>query len=278
MAGMTTLKDKVAVVTGAGSGIGRATAMAFAREGADLVLADIQADRLEAVKKEIEKAGGRAMVKTADVSDSDQVKALAEFAIAQRGRVDILFNNAGVSIGARFENTSLEDFHWIFGINFWGVVHGVHHFLPHFIRQQSGHIVNTSSILGLTSGPGASAYASTKFAVAGLGESLRAELARHHIGVTTICPGVIQTRIVEDGRVRLEEGSRINRNTLTEFYRNRAWPPERVARAVVKAVKKNRGVVPVGPEAWAQWFLKRFSQRIFEFFLRRADRFFFNKG
>jgi NADP-dependent 3-hydroxy acid dehydrogenase YdfG len=264
MPGIKDFKNKVVVITGAGSGIGKASAEAFAAEGADVVIADIHEDRLQEVSSGIIARGGRALIKKVDVADRTQVEGLASFAIKEKGSVDILFNNAGVAIGATFENTSIEEWEWIFSINFWGVLYGIKAFLPHMIERKYGHIVNTSSLAGLCSMPGMSAYSSTKFAVAGLGEALRAEVRKYGIGVSTICPGVINTRVVEDGRMHLREGARANRQTVVDFYRNFGWPPERVAKAVLSAVRHNRSVVPVGPESWVQWFSKRLSQKGFE--------------
>ena len=264
MPGIKDFKNKVVVITGAGSGIGKASAEAFAVEGADVVIADIHEERLQEVSSGIIARGGRALIKKVDVADRTQVEGLASFAIKEKGRVDILFNNAGVAIGATFDNTSIEEWEWIFSINFWGVLYGIKAFLPHMIERKYGHIVNTSSLAGLCSMPGMSAYSSTKFAVAGLGEALRAEVRKYGIGVSTICPGVINTRVVEDGRMHLREGAWANRQTVVDFYRNFGWPPERVAKAVLSAVRHNRSVVPVGPESWVQWFSKRLSQKGYE--------------
>lgn len=149
MPGIKNFKGKVVVVTGAGSGIGRATAVAFAFEGAKVVLSDISEERLTEVRKEIEKKGTGILVHKTDVSDRSQVKALADFVMNEYGRIDILHNNAGVAVGSPVENTSIEDWKWIFGINFWGVVYGIDSFLPYMISQRSGHIVNTASLFGL---------------------------------------------------------------------------------------------------------------------------------
>jgi short-subunit dehydrogenase len=177
------------------------------------------------------------------------------------GRVDILHNNAGVAVGARFENTPIEDWEWIVGINFWGVVYGINSFLPHMISQKYGHIVNTASLFGLIGVPGAGAYCATKFAVVGLSEALRAEVRRYGIGVSVICPGLINTNIVCDGRTCLPENGAANRSTVEKFFKDYGRSPEKVAKAVLNAVRKNKAVVPVGFEAWMQWFLKRSSQK-----------------
>jgi NAD(P)-dependent dehydrogenase (short-subunit alcohol dehydrogenase family) len=273
MPGIKDLKGKVVVVTGAGSGIGRATALAFAAEGSDLVIADVNEERLKETAAEIEKKGARAIYKKTDVSKRAEVEDLARFVIAERGRVDVVHNNAGVSIGASFADTSIEDFEWIVSINFWGMIYGMKAFLPHMIERRFGHIVNTSSGLGLCAAPGTPAYCATKFAIAGVSEALRAEVRKYNIGVTAICPGIIDTRIVEDGRINIRKDARASADKVIAFYQRRGWPPERVARAVIKAVRHNRGVVPVGPEAWAQWFLKRSSQTAYNAFLVLSERF-----
>ncbi|MEN6637575.1 MAG: SDR family NAD(P)-dependent oxidoreductase [Smithella sp.] len=264
MRGIKNLKDKVTVITGAGSGIGRATALAFARESADLVIADLSEERLTGVAKEIEALGARVLTRRVDVSKREDVEAFAKFVIQERGRVDILHNNAGVSLSGETAESSIENWEWIFGINFWGVLYGVKAFLPYMIERQSGHIVNTSSMFGLCAPPATPAYNATKFAVVGLSEGLRAEVRRYNIGVTTLCPGIVNTRIVADSRMEFKSNSLLTRDKLIRFYEKFALKPEQVAKAVVKAVRRNKAVVPVGPDAWFLWFTKRFSQTLFE--------------
>ena len=273
MPGIKDFRGKVTVITGAGSGIGRATALAFAAQGADLIIVDKEEDRVVEVAGEIKARGARVLARKVDVSDRTQVDDLAGFVMAERGKVDILYNNAGIGVGGGFDCTSLEEWERIFSINFWGVLYGIRAFLPHMIERRYGHIVNTSSLAGLCAIPGMSAYCSTKFAVAGLGEALRAEVRRYGIGVSTICPGVINTRVVVDGCMNLREESRANRQAVVEFYKKFGWPPERVARAVLSAVRHNRSVVPVGPESWIQWISKRLSQKGYEAASELAGRF-----
>jgi NAD(P)-dependent dehydrogenase (short-subunit alcohol dehydrogenase family) len=272
MPGIRDFKDRVVVITGAGSGIGRATAIAFAAEKADLVIADINEKSLADAAKDISALGARVLTRVVDVSDREAMAAFASAVISERGRVDILHNNAGFAIGARIESLTLDDWDRILKVNLWGVIHGINFFLPHMIKRRQGHIVNTSSVLGLCAAPGTGAYNTTKFAVAGLGETLRAELRRYNIGVTTLCPGVINTAIITNARLRLPEATVVDRDNLEDFYRSRGWPPERVARAVLKAVRCNRSVVPVGPEVWAQWFFKRLSQSAYDAAIAFADR------
>jgi len=259
MPGIKDFRDKVVVITGAGSGIGRATAMAFSAEGANVVIADIRGDRLAETAQDIEKLGGKALTREVDVADKSQVEEFARFVIEKYGQVDILYNNAGVGVGGPVEKISLEDWEWIVRVNFWGVIYGVHYFLPYMIERRYGHIVNTASGAGLVALPVLSAYTSTKFAVVGFSEAIRAELRRYGIGVTAICPGIINTNIVEDGRAYLNEESKVKQEDMVEFYWKRGWPPERVARAVLKGVRKNKAVVPVGPETWIGWYIKRLS-------------------
>ena len=264
MPGIKDFKDKVVVITGAASGIGRATAKAFAQKGADLVIADNNAQRLEETAGEIKAIGARVLTRQVDVSDRNEVESFAKFVISERGHVDILINNAGVGVGGPLLDTNIEDFEWIFSINYWGVLYGLKYFLPHMVARKYGHVVNTASGAGLCSIPAMSAYCSTKFAVVGLSETLRAEVRRFGIGVSTICPGVINTNIIAQSRMHLQKGSRATHSRLIDFYRRFGWPPERVAKAILSAVRHNRSIVPVGPEAWAQWFTKRMSQKFFE--------------
>jgi len=257
--GIKNFKGKVAVITGAGSGIGRATAHAFAKEGAIPVIADIHQERIENVKKEIKALGVEAASMVADVSDKAQVEALSEFVLNKYERVDILHNNAGIGWGGPLEVFPLEDFQKVMAVNFWGVIYGVQSFLPRMIKQKSGHIVNTASGAGLNGVIPLGAYSASKFAIVGYSEVLRAELRRHNIGVTTICPGIINTNIVKDGKATLIEGARADQEKMTAFYKRFGWPPERVAKGVLKGVRKNKAIVPVGPEVWIGWYIKRFS-------------------
>ena len=272
MPGIKDLRNKVTVITGAGSGIGRLTALAFAAEGADLVIADLNEQRLAEVAKEIEAIGARVLTRKVDVSKREEVEAFAKFVIAERYHVDILFNNAGVSVGGTVADSSIENWQWIFNINFWGVLFCIKAFLPYMIERRCGQIVNMSSLFGIIGIPGTPAYNATKFAVAGLSETLRAELRMYNIGVSTICPSWMKTRIASDGRMEFKANAMVNHNNVTKAYEKWAWPPEWVAAAVVKAVRRNTSVVPVGPDAYVLWFIKRFSQNLYDIMMSMSAR------
>jgi NADP-dependent 3-hydroxy acid dehydrogenase YdfG len=250
-----TLTGQLAVVTGAGSGIGRATALALAAEGAQVAACDLDAGRLASLAADL---GPRAdVVQRVDVADRAAMRAFADAVHAGGRVVDLLVNNAGVGLGGDFLATSLEDWDWVVGVNLRGVVHGCHFFAPPMVaRGAGGHVVNVSSILGLYGAPRTSAYAATKFAVLGLSQALRAELAAHHIGVTAVCPGLIATSIIDDGRI---VGGLAGRRSEVQAAFRRGAAPERVARAILGAARTNPAVVTVGRDAWALRALARWA-------------------
>ena len=263
---------KVVVVTGAASGIGREIARAFAARGADLALADINEEGLLAVKEELESQGRKVYAQVVDVSVAEQVEDFCDNTYREMGRVNVLCNNAGVAVGGRMEEISLEDWEWIIGINLWGVIYGCHYFYPSMIEQgDGGHIVNTSSNTGLFPAPGVSPYCTAKYAVVGLSETLRAEAALHRIGVSVLCPGLIATDITKTARISTGT-SRMSPEELLEmmdgFYHRFTASPNRAARAVIKGVERNRGVILVCPESYIQDILHRLSRRLFGFFIK----------
>ena len=251
------LANKVVVVTGAGNGIGRATALAFARAGARIAACDIDRARLDALAAEL---GDRALlVEQVDVADRGQMQAFATAVHARVPAADIIVNNAGVAVAGTFLDTSLDDWDWLLGINLRGVVHGCHFFIPNMVaRGAGGHVINLSSILGIFAPPGATAYIASKFAVLGLSQSLRAELAAHHIGVTAICPGMIATGIIADGRIN--GAARERQPDLTKVFK-KATPATRVASVILEAVRTNPAVRTVGPDAWGIAQLARMAPR-----------------
>ena len=253
------IKDKVVVVTGAGSGIGRATALAMAAEGARIIACDIDQARLTALAAEL---GDRALlVRKVDVADRAQMAAFADAAHAQVPATDVIINNAGVGMGGSFLDTPLDDWDWLLGVNLKGVVHGCHFFLPKMVaRGTGGHVINLASILGIYAAPKATAYVASKFAVLGMSKSLRAELEPYGIGVTAICPGLIATAIMEDGRV---SGSLArHQDKIKARFKTKGIPPERVAATIVAAVRTNPAVRTVGPDAWGMAALIRVAPRV----------------
>jgi NAD(P)-dependent dehydrogenase (short-subunit alcohol dehydrogenase family) len=200
---LTTLTDKVVVITGAGSGIGRALAIRSARAGALLALSDWDADGLAETAELAARAGATTVRHdVVDVSDREAVATWAAGVVEELGRVNLVVNNAGVTVTGDFTDLPYDDLDWIVGINFWGVVHGTKEFLPHLVASGDGALVNISSLFGLVSVPGQSAYNATKYAVRGLTEAIRGEMlvAGHPVTVTCVHPGGIRTGISRHGR------------------------------------------------------------------------------
>ncbi len=254
----TNLSGKVAVVTGAASGIGRATALAMAERGADLAICDIDVAGLKETAESIEGTGRRASSARVDVACPDDLRAFADQIYSELGRVDILVNNAGIGVGGLFVDVPLEEWDTIVDINLKGVVHGCHIFLPRMIAAgNGGHVVNIASMAGFCQAPGMSAYCATKFGVIGFSESIRIELAEHRIGVSAICPGVINTAIVRSVRSYGAMATDERREEGVRAFQRRNYGPERVAQGILKAIAKNRGLAPVSPEAWAGYWVKR---------------------
>lgn len=264
------LHGKTALVTGAASGIGRETALLCARRGADLVVCDVDPAGLADVKAAAEALGRSVLSRQVDVADRQQMRDFAQAAHAQVGPIDLLVNNAGVGLAAGFLDTELEDWDWILGINVLGVVHGCHFFLPAMVRRGTGgHVVNVSSMAGYHASPVLNAYSTTKFGVLGFSEALREELAPHRIGVTAVCPGIINTPITANSRARGDLDDPQLRQRTISIYARRNYGPDRVARNILNAVQRNRSVAPISPEARAAYALKRVSPRLAGWVARR---------
>jgi NAD(P)-dependent dehydrogenase (short-subunit alcohol dehydrogenase family) len=264
---MKELRDKVAVVTGAASGIGRALARAFAGEGMKVVLADVEAGPLEEAAHEIAKSGTATRAVRTDVSKAEQVAALAEAAQRAFGGVHVVCNNAGVSVSGLSWTHTIADWEWVLGVNLWGVIHGVRTFTPILLAQnEPGHVVNTASIAGMLSGPGMAVYDVTKHGVVTLSESLYHELRLlgAPISVSVLCPAWVNTRILDSARNRptaLAETAPAlpGREELEEMARGllaTGLAPERVAALVVEAVRADRFYVLPHPE-WKQFVRTR---------------------
>jgi NAD(P)-dependent dehydrogenase (short-subunit alcohol dehydrogenase family) len=200
---LATFRDRVAVVTGGASGIGRALAVALARDGAHLVLADVDEAGLAETGRSVADHGRPALVVPTDVTDVQAVRTLADRAFARFGAVHLLCNNAGVVVHGGLETATLQDWQWVMSVNVWGVIHGLLAFLPRMIAQgQGAHILNTASMAGLIASQGLGIYNTTKYAVVGLSETLAKDLRPYGIGVTVLCPMGVATRIREAERSR----------------------------------------------------------------------------
>jgi NAD(P)-dependent dehydrogenase (short-subunit alcohol dehydrogenase family) len=259
----TNLHGRTVLVTGAGSGIGRETALLSARRGADLAICDVNDAGLAEVEAQARGLGRRVLARHVDVADREQMRAFADAVHGELGAVDLLVNNAGVGLAAGLLDTELDDWDWILDINVKGVVHGCHFFVPRMIeRGAGGHVANLASMAGYHASPALVAYSATKFCVLGLSEALREELQPHGIGVTAVCPGIINTPITRNARARGKADDPELRERLVGMYQRRNYGPERVARNILKAVQRNRPVAPVAAEAWVAYGLKRTSPRL----------------
>lgn len=251
------LENQVAVVTGAATGIGRATALELARRGCDVALATRKnLDGLQETANEIRAMGRKASVHQVDVSKREQMEKFPEEVVAEHGRVNILVNNAGVTLMGEFEDLEVSDLEWIVNINLWGVLYGCKFFLPYLKREKSAHIANISSmqgILGLTS---QTMYVATKFAVRGFSESLRGELSPHGIGVSVHFPGIVKTNVVSSSRTQGEEAERLRRNLL-KVMGHIAMEPDACARKIVNGIEKNRARVLITAETYIADTFKR---------------------
>lgn len=254
-------RNSLVVVTGGGSGIGRETALAFARQAARVVVADINLDTANETVGLVEKLGGTAHPYALDVYDESAVTAFADEVCATHGVPDVLINNAGIGQAGRFFDTPSADFQRVLNINLNGVVYGCRAFGPRMAERKSGHIVNISSAAAYTPIPEMGAYATSKAAVFMFSDVLRGELARAKVKVSTICPGIVNTNIIrttqfsglsaEDQAKRQRQGAGL--------YAKRGYGPEKVAKGIVNAVLKGKSVVPVTPEAHMQYHLSRLA-------------------
>jgi NAD(P)-dependent dehydrogenase (short-subunit alcohol dehydrogenase family) len=269
---MDTIEDKVAVVTGAASGIGRALASRFAAEGAKVVLADVEVEALEKAAAEIEGTGAEVLAVPTDVSDRAAVEGLRDAAVERFGAVHVVCNNAGVASGGTLWTATDEDWDWVVGVNLMGVVHGVQAFTPLMIEQGEGHIVNTASVAGMIAPPFMGIYNATKHAVVALSESLHGELAllAPGVGVSVLCPGWVNTRIHESDRNRPEEATgpteeEVDATFGVDFREvvggliKDGLDPEEVAGLVLDAVRARRFYVFTHPD-WTPLLEERFRR------------------
>jgi NAD(P)-dependent dehydrogenase (short-subunit alcohol dehydrogenase family) len=242
---MKQFADKVVVITGAGSGIGRALSLEFARRGARVALSDVDTANAEETAK---LAGDNARAYTLDVADRSAVLAHAEDVADEFGGVNVVVNNAGVALGATVEEMTFEDYDWLMGVNLGGVVNGTKAFLPHLIASGDGHVVNISSVFGFVGVPTQSAYNAAKFAVRGFTEALREEMliARHPVAVSCVHPGGIKTNIVRNSR----SGADDQEKAAQGFERIAKTTPEKAAQTILRGIERKSARILIGPDAY----------------------------
>ncbi len=253
---MEDLRGKVAVITGGASGIGRAVAERAAAEGMKVVLGDIEEGPLKEAERELTAQGAEALGVVTDVADVVSVRALRDRALDRFGAVHVVHNTAGVGLGGPIWEVSEEDWRWILGVNLWGVIHGVATFVPLFIAQGEGHVVNTASIAGLTTAPFLGPYNATKQAVVAISETLFKDLQAvgAPVGVSVLCPGFVQTRIAESDRNRPawapdhEVGGAAELRSAVQGMVDSGIPPGTVADRVIEAVRTNTFYILTHPE------------------------------
>src|SRR5687767_2293777 len=252
----------IAVVTGAASGIGRALAARLVQDGASLAIADVRAAELDETVKMLERIGGspdKISAHIVDVSNKERVEEFAREVVDAHGGAHLLINNAGVGLFGLAEQLSIEDIEWLMGVNFWGVIYGVKHFLPILRRQPEGHIVNISSVFGIVGPVGHSAYAASKFAVRGFTEALRHELAGGPVKVSVVHPGGVKTNIANNAR----PGAGASRTAIDKeraiFNMAARTSAEAAAERIVRGVLRDEERILVGADAWMMDRIQRWA-------------------
>jgi NAD(P)-dependent dehydrogenase (short-subunit alcohol dehydrogenase family) len=271
---MDSFNDQIVLITGGASGIGRAVGEELARLGAIVTLADLDAPLAEESAERIRAAGGRAEGAALDVTDAQAVRALVEHTAERNGRLDLIFNNAGIAIGAEIHEYRLDDWYRVLDINLRGVIHGVHAAYPLMLRQGFGQIVNTASLAGLIPAVGEGPYAASKFGVVGLTLTLRAEGADLGVKANVVCPGFVDTPILyenSDFRHAEELGIR-SREQMKDLLPVKSMPVEAAAREIVRGIEKNKAIIAPTPHAKVLWTLFRISPNLVVWFMRRSAR------
>jgi short-subunit dehydrogenase len=248
---MKTFADRVAVITGAASGIGRALAVNLAAKGCHLAISDLNQESLQETANLTGNQGVKVTTHLVDVANRDQVYRYADEVVEQHGKANIVINNAGVALGDSIEDVSYQDFEWIMNINFWGVVYGTKAFLPHLKKEPEGHIVNISSINGIVPNPCNGPYCATKFAVRGFTETLKQELQDTSVGVTVVHPGGIKTDIVRNSRFRKHVNLNMTQEDLVAAYDEKIFKTtaDTAARTIISGIENNKQRVLIGRDA-----------------------------
>lgn len=265
---MKNFSGKLSVITGAASGIGRALAIKLAARGSDLALADIDNSGLEVTREKLAGTGVRCTTQVVDVADRKAVDGFARDVASEHGRVNLLINNAGVTLVSTAEGVEYGDFEWIMNINFWGVVYGTKSFLPYLREADEAHIVNVSSLFGLMSVPLQSTYNASKFAVRGFTESLKMELAGTHIGVSSVHPGGVRTAIARSARIGNDVPFVTREKLTTNFDKAARTTSEKAADVIIHGIEKNRRRILVGRDARILDTIVRFLPGSYEKILR----------
>jgi short-subunit dehydrogenase len=249
---MKNFTDKVAAITGAGSGMGRSLAVLLAKRGCHLALSDVNEAGLAETVRLVADSAVKVTSQRLDVANKDDVFAWADKVVADHGKVNLIFNNAGVALGSAVDGGSYEDFEWLMNINFWGVVHGTKAFLPYLKQAGEGHIINTSSLFGLIAVPSQSAYNASKFAVRGFTEALRQELELENVNVsaTSVHPGGIKTNIAKAARMdKSVESIGMSVNSTAKFEKLFRTTADDAAAQMIRAVEKNQRRLLIGNDA-----------------------------
>ena len=254
---MSFLSGGVAVITGAGSGIGRALAQQLAAAGSALAIADVDEAGLQQTVESLDGKKAQLTTHIVDVAQEESVRAFAEEVGSRHGRATVLINNAGVALLGKFEEISLDDFRWLMDINFWGTVYGVKYFLPLLKREQRAHVVNISSVFGIIAPPGQPAYSASKFAVRGFTECLRHELDGTSVCVSCVHPGGIRTSIARRARLGAGVPQTHQEKAVTQFDRMTRTSPEDAAARILRGVEKKAPRILIGSDAYQIDVLQR---------------------
>jgi NAD(P)-dependent dehydrogenase (short-subunit alcohol dehydrogenase family) len=254
---MSFLGSGVAVVTGAGSGIGRALTQRLAAAGSALAIADIDEAGLQQTSESLAKNNALVTTHVVDVAKEESVKSFAADVSARHRRLTLLINNAGVALHGSFEEISLDDLRWLMDINFWGGVYGVRYFLPMLKREPRAHIVNLSSVFGLIAPAGQAAYSASKFAVRGFTEALRHELAHSNVCVSCVHPGGIRTPIAARARLGGGTPASIREESISRFEKLARTPPETAAAVILRGVERREPRILIGMDAYQIDVLQR---------------------